>query len=80
MTATHSCRMILASKGGNPMKHSKLDAVIVAALLLAHVPGLAEEVMIESTPAALMLPAADADDDFSADDDESTPDTSAERL
>ena len=60
------------------MKHSKLDAVIVAALLLAHVPGLAEEVMIEST--ALMLPAADADDDFSADDDESTPDTSAERL
>lgn len=41
------------------MKHPKLlDAAIVAALLLAHVPGLAEDVLVEATPAALMLPAA----------------------
>ncbi|MDD6049743.1 MAG: hypothetical protein PUC00_00485 [Clostridiales bacterium] len=39
------------------MKHSKLDAVIVSALLLAYVPGLAEEALLESTPAALILPA-----------------------
>ena len=43
------------------MKHSKLDAVIVSALLLAYVPGLAEEALAESTPAALILPAPAAD-------------------
>lgn len=42
------------------MKHPKLlDAAIVAALLLAHVPGLAEDVLPEARPAALMLPAAE---------------------
>lgn len=44
------------------MKHSKLDAVIVSALLLAYVPGLAEVTLAESTPAALILPAADVEE------------------
>lgn len=55
------------------MKPSKLDAVIVAALLLAYVPGLADEVMVESTPAALILPAP-------APEVEPLPDNPAERL
>ncbi len=55
------------------MKHPKLDAVIVAALLLAYVPGLADEVVVESTPAALILPAP-------APDAELSPDNPAERL
>lgn len=53
------------------MKHLKLDAAIVAALLLAYVPGLADDVLVETTPAALMLPAPEAD---------ITSDNPAERL
>lgn len=54
------------------MKHSKLlDTAIVAALLLAHVPGLAETFLPEATPAALILPAPDAS---------ATPDNPADRL
>lgn len=41
------------------MKHSKLaDAAIVAALLLAYIPGLAEDVLPEAAPGmALIAPA-----------------------
>ena len=39
------------------MKHPHLDKAIVAALLLAYVPGLAEDILPEVTPAALILPA-----------------------
>lgn len=39
------------------MKHLHLDKAIVAALLLAYVPGLAEDILPEVTPAALILPA-----------------------
>ena len=49
------------------MKHPKLlDAAIVAAMLLAYVPGLMEDVLPEATPAALMLPAAESIEDNSA--------------
>lgn len=55
------------------MKHPKhLDAAIVAAMLLAYVPGLAQDVLPEARPAALMLPAAEPS--------ESTEDNSAEGL
>lgn len=59
------------------MKHSNLlDAAIVAALLLAHVPGLAEELPAvtadASIPIALIAPAAPASAD--------TPENPAERL
>ena len=44
------------------MKHSKLlDADIVAAMLLAYVPGLARDVLPEVAPAARMLPAGSAE-------------------
>lgn len=50
------------------MKHSKLlDAAIVAAMLLAYVPGLAEDVLPEVTPAALMLPAPETTEENPAD-------------
>lgn len=52
------------------MKHPHLDKAIVAALLLAYVPGLAEDILPEATPAALILPAPEV---------ESTEDTPAER-
>lgn len=42
------------------MKHLHLDKAIVAALLLAYVPGLAEDVLPEATPAALILPAPES--------------------
>lgn len=54
------------------MKHPHLlDKAIVAALLLAYVPGLAEAVLPEPTPSALILPVPDAP---------STEDNPAERL
>lgn len=54
------------------MKHPRLlEPAIVAALLLAYVPGLAEDVLPEATPAALILPAPDIP---------STEDNPAERL
>lgn len=52
-------------------KHPHLDAAIVAALLLAYVPNLADNILPEAIPAALMLPAAETPD---------TPDNPAERL
>lgn len=43
------------------MKHSRLlDAALVAAMLLAYVPGLAGEVLPEAAPAACMLPAPES--------------------
>ena len=55
------------------MKHRQLlDKAIVAALLLAYVPGLAADFLPESTPAALMLPAPASAD--------STDENPAERL
>ena len=42
------------------MKHFHLDKAIVAALLLTYVPGLAEDVLPEVTPAALILPAPES--------------------
>lgn len=49
------------------MKHPKLlDTAIVAALLLAYVPGLADDFLPESTPVALIMPAEESpatDDD-----------------
>lgn len=55
------------------MKHHKLlDKALVAALLLAYVPGLAADFLPESTPAALMLPAPESA--------QSTEENPAERL
>lgn len=63
---------MLSVKGGAPMKHPRLlEPAIVAALLLAYMPGLAEDVLPEATPAALILPAPDIP---------STEDNPAERL
>lgn len=50
------------------MKHRKiLDAAVVAALLLAHVPGLVEELPLEDIPAPVALIAA-AEPDAQEDD------------
>lgn len=40
--------------------HKHLDAVLVALMLLAYVPGLAEEVLPEANAVACLLPAPDA--------------------
>lgn len=51
------------------MKHPKLlDKAIVAALLLAYVPGLAEDMLPAPDPVALIAPAPQPSDD-AADDD-----------
>lgn len=43
------------------MKNCRLtDAVLVAALLLAYVPGLAEDELPAAAPAALIVPAPEA--------------------
>ncbi len=53
------------------MKHPKLlDKAIVAALLLAYVPGLAEDMLPAPNPIALIAPAPQPSND-AADDDHS---------